>query len=270
MGAAEGVQLGGRDDPAHRRQRHLETRGAVGPDLHHDQPSDPYGDDVGDDGLLRYRYFGGPGDERVHFNAGLRRAFREGLPLIYFQGVQRGLYQALAPVVILGDDPATRTFTIVCDDIELVRPDLPAAIADDVRRRYGTQLALRRLHQAAFRRNVLDAYADSCAVCRLKIKGLLDAAHIIGDRHPLGDPVVPNGLALCKIHHAAFDQNIIGIRPDAVVELNRELLVATDGPMLRHGLQDVHRAALWVPHAPGKRPDPERLQVRYDEFRRAS
>jgi putative restriction endonuclease len=233
-------------------------------------PSDPYGDDVGDDGLLRYRYFGGPGDERVHFNAGLRRAFREGLPLIYFQGVQRGLYQALAPVVILGDDPATRTFTIVCDDIELVRPDLPAAIADDVRRRYGTQLALRRLHQAAFRRNVLDAYADSCAVCRLKIKGLLDAAHIIGDRHPLGDPVVPNGLALCKIHHAAFDQNIIGIRPDAVVELNRELLVATDGPMLRHGLQDVHRAALWVPHAPGKRPDPERLQVRYDEFRRAS
>lgn len=117
---------------------------------------------------------------------------------------------------------------------------------------------------------MLDAYADTCAVCRLKIKGLLDAAHIVGDRHPLGDPVVPNGLALCKIHHAAFDQNILGIRPDAVVELNRELLDATDGPMLRHGLQEVHRAALSVPHAPGKRPDPERLEVRYDEFRRAS
>jgi putative restriction endonuclease len=170
----------------------------------------------------------------------------------------------------MGDDPSTRTFTVACDDIELVRPDLPAEVTEDVKRSYTTQLALRRLHQAAFRRNVLDAYADTCAVCRLKIKGLLDAAHIVGDRHPLGDPVVPNGLALCKIHHAAFDQNIIGIRPDAVVELNAELLEATDGPMLRHGLQEVHRTTLWVPHAPGKRPDPERLEVRYDQFRRAS
>jgi len=232
-------------------------------------PNDPYGDDVGDDGLLRYRYFGGAGAEEAHFNAGLRRAFVEALPLIYFRGVQKGLYQALAPVVIMGDDPATRTFTVACDDIELVRPDLPAEVTDEVKRSYTTQLALRRLHQAAFRRNVLDAYADTCAVCRLRIKGLLDAAHIVGDRHPLGDPVVPNGLALCKIHHAAFDQNIIGIRPDSVVELNRGLLDATDGPMLRHGLQEAHGTELWVPHARGKRPDPTRLEVRYDEFRRA-
>ena len=103
-----------------------------------------------------------------------------------------------------------------------------------------------------------------------KVKGLLDAAHIVVDSHPLGDPVVPNGLALCKIHHAAFDQNIIGVRPDTVVELNREVLEATDGPVLRHGLQEVHRARLWVPIAPAKRPDPERLEVCYGEFRRAS
>ncbi len=234
-------------------------------------PTDPYGDDVADDGLLRYRYYyRAAGDEQSHFNAGLRRALHQALPLIYFRGVQKGVYQALAPVVIMGDDPATRTFMVACDDIDLVRPDLPAEVTEDVRRSYTTQLALRRLHQAAFRRSVLDAYSETCAVCRLKIKGLLDAAHIVGDRHPLGDPVVPNGLALCKIHHAAFDQNIIGIRPDSVVELNSELLEATDGPMLRHGLQEVHRTPLWVPQAKGKRPDPERLEVRYDEFRRAS
>jgi putative restriction endonuclease len=233
-------------------------------------PSDPYGDDVADDGLLRYRYFGSGGDELAHYNAGLRLAFRQALPLIYFRGVQKGAYQALAPVVIMGDDPVERTFTVACDDIELVRPDLPADVAEEVKRSYTTQLALRRLHQAAFRRNVLDAYAETCAVCRLRIKGLLDAAHIVGDRHPLGEPVVPNGLAMCKIHHAAFDQNILGVRPDSVVELNAELLEATDGPMLRHGLQDVHRTRLWVPHATSKRPDPERLEVRYEEFRRAS
>lgn len=234
-------------------------------------PTDPYGDDVADDGLLRYRYYHrAAGDERSHFNVGLRRAMRQALPLIYFRGVQKGVYQALAPVVIMGDDLATRTFTVACDDIDLVRPDLPAEVTEEVKRSYTTQLALRRLHQAAFRRSVLEAYIETCAVCRLKIKGLLDAAHIVGDRHPLGAPVVPNGLALCKIHHAAFDQNIIGIRPDSVIELNAELLEATDGPMLRHGLQEVHRTPLWVPQAKGKRPDPERLEVRYDEFRRAS
>ena len=197
---------------------------------------------------------------------------QDSLLLLYFRGVAKGVYQALAPVVIVGDDPATRTFTVACDDISLVRPDLPDHVAEDVERRYTTILAVRRLHQDAFRRNVLHAYADTCAVCRLKVRGLLDAAHIVGDRHaaPMSDPVVPNGLALCKIHHAAFDQNIIGIRPDSVVELNAELLDATDGPMLRHGLQEVHRTQLWVPRASRNRPDPERLEVRYDEFRQAS
>jgi putative restriction endonuclease len=35
---------------------------------------------------------------------------------------------------------------------------------------------------------------------------LLDAAHIVTDRdEQLGQPVVPNGIPLSKIHHAAFD-----------------------------------------------------------------
>ena len=187
-------------------------------------------------------------------------------------GLRRFSIRRLRRSSIVGDDPVARTFTVACDDIELVRPDLPAHVfTEDSQRRYTTQLAVRRLHQEAFRRNVLSAYSDTCAVCRLKIRGLLDAAHIVGDRHaaPMSDPVVPNGLALCKIHHAAFDQNIIGIRPDAIVELNAELLDATDGPMLRHGLQEVHRTPLWVPPARRNRPDPERLEVRYQEFREA-
>jgi putative restriction endonuclease len=30
----------------------------------------------------------------------------------------------------------------------------------------------------------------------------------------LGQPIVPNGLPLTKIHHAAFDAQLIGIDPD--------------------------------------------------------
>ncbi|MGI8867651.1 MAG: HNH endonuclease [Mycobacteriales bacterium] len=52
------------------------------------------------------------------------------------------------------------------------------------------------------------AYETRCAVCRIGHRELLDAAHILPDTHPRGEPVVPNGLALCKIHHAAYDRNI--------------------------------------------------------------
>jgi hypothetical protein len=59
--------------------------------------------------------------------------------------------------------------------------------------------------------------------------------------------VVPNGLAMCKIHDAAYDTNIIGIRPDHVVEVRQDVLTEIDGPMLRHGLQEMHGARILLP-----------------------
>ena len=53
-----------------------------------------------------------------------------------------------------------------------------------------------------------------------------------------GAPVVPNGLSLCKIHHAAYDENFLGVRPDLVVEVRADV-DQIDGPMLRHGLQEM-------------------------------
>ncbi len=50
-------------------------------------------------------------------------------------------------------------------------------------------------------------------MCRLKHVDLLDAAHILSDSDG-GQPVVTNGLSLCKIHHAAYDRGIVGVRPD--------------------------------------------------------
>ncbi len=114
------------------------------------------------------------------------------------------------------------------------------------------------------------AYRTTCSVCRLRHGELLDAAHIVGDKQEHGDPVVPNGLALCKIHHAAFDANILGVRPDYVVEVRADVLAEIDGPMLKYGLQENHGGSLFVPRSPAERPDPERLEVRYEEFRRAS
>src|SRR5437667_7053053 len=48
----------------------------------------------------------------------------------------------------------------------------------------------------AFRERALMAYRQSCAICRLRHKELLDSAHILPDLHPLSEPVVSNGLSL--------------------------------------------------------------------------
>lgn len=230
--------------------------------------TDPYGDEVGDDGFLHYRYYGT--DPQHPDNAGLRRCFNEGRPLIYFRALAPGRYSALWPVVIVNDDPGSLTFTLACEDVEALRPGVAPRSADAARRAYATRIGMVRLHQAQFRRRVLGAYRSSCTVCRLSHENLLDAAHIIPDRDD-GEPVVSNGMAMCKIHHAAFDSNIMGIRPDLVVEIRTEILVEVDGPMLKHGLQELHHQKLLV--IPGRaedRPSPTNLERRYEEFRAAS
>jgi putative restriction endonuclease len=232
-------------------------------------PRNPYGDEASDDGFLHYRYYGS--DPNHPDNVGLRECFRRGLPLIYFAGVEKGWYAPVWPLVLVNDDPGTLTVVGACEDIASLRPDVSVDAAAEVRRRYVTRVALVRLHQAGFRQRVLSAYRTSCTVCRLKHRELLDAAHITGDREETGEPVVSNGLAMCKIHHAAFDRNILGIRPDHVVEIRADILHETDGPMLKHGLQDLHGAELAVlPARAADRPDAQRLAQRYDEFRAAS
>jgi len=140
----------------------------------------------------------------------------------------------------------------------------------DPRRVYVTVAMQRRLHQQGFRFRVLEAYRQCCAICRLRHAELLDASHILPDGHPKGEPWVSNGLALCKLHHAAFDAYILGVLADLVVEIRKDILDEKDGPLLVHGLQDCHNQRLLVlPGAPRLRPRREFLEERYELFRKA-
>lgn len=227
----------------------------------------PYDDDISYDGRVTYRYRGK--DPFHHENVGLRRAMSEQKPLIYFYGLVPGRYLAAWPAFVTGDSPRDLSFQIAFEPANSV--DLPElSVEDDVRRAYAFRVVRQRLHQAGFRESVLAAYRRTCSLCHLRHEELLDAAHIIPDGQPRGDPVVPNGIALCKLHHAAFDSNIIGIRPDLVLEVRDDILRETDGPMLLHGLQGLHKSIITVPHVTWYRPAPDRLEERYAEFRRAS
>jgi putative restriction endonuclease len=136
-------------------------------------------------------------------------------------------------------------------------------------RSYIERLMRERVHQPLFRAQVIRAYGTRCAMCRLHHGALLDAAHILPDTHPRGFPIVPNGLSLCKIHHAAYDANIVGVRPDLVVDIQPKVLAEVDGPMLLHGLQEMKGVRLTVPRARQLQPDPDRLEERYAEFQEA-
>jgi putative restriction endonuclease len=229
----------------------------------------PYEDGLDDAGHLLYRYRGT--DPRHRDNVGLRRAMEERVPLVYLFGVVKGEYLPAWPVYVVGDDPASLCFHIAVDDEDSLRTlgGAPSVVAE-ARRSYVTVVTLRRLHQATFRQRVLQAYQHRCAICRLKHAELLEAAHILPDGDPRGEPIVSNGLALCSLHHTAFDRNIFGIRPDLVIEVRKDILEESDGPMLRHGLQEIQGSRILAPRSESMRPNSEFLEVRYELFRKAS
>ena len=218
----------------------------------------PYADAAGEDGLLRYKYRGEDPDHPE--NRALRRAFDDSLPLIWFVGVAPGQYKPLYPVWLVADEPDRLQFVLALDEAQRVLAADPNETPEQ--RAYVERINRVRLHQPLFRARVMTAYEVRCAVCALRHADLLDAAHIIADGMPGGDPVVPNGLAMCKIHHAAFDRNILGIRPDLTVHVRRDVLEEIDGPMLRHGLQEMHNNQLRIlPRSRLARPDVDRLRA---------
>ena len=180
--------------------------------------------------------------------------------------IENGVYVPYFPVYVDGDDVAARRFLLVLD--ESLRFLVHAGQDSVAERPYAEGLARYRLHQAEFRGRVLRAYETLCAVCTLRHGRLLDAAHIIGDRAEGGEPVVPNGLSMCKIHHAAFDTNLLGISPDYRVQIDGDLLAETDGPMLLHGLQEMHGRLLTLPSRHRDQPDLARLEQRWAAFGR--
>jgi len=231
--------------------------------------SNPYKDFHYEDGTMIYKYMGN--DPNHADNRGFEEAAQRQVPLIYFKVIRPGSYMATYPVFIVDNDPAglqcmvDLSPAIIKDDVQASRFELTGS--DSITKKYALRTYERRVHQAQFRDQVLHAYKCQCAMCRLKHVSLLDAAHIIPDKEERGDPIVPNGLSLCKIHHAAFDHNIIGITPDYRVEVREDVLEEVDGPMLKYGLQSLHGQLIQLPGSPKARPDPDRLDQRFQIFK---
>ena len=137
-------------------------------------------------------------------------------------------------------------------------------------RRYALRAVKQRLHQASFREAIISAYNGRCALSGLPEPLLLDAAHIISDKNErLGQPVIPNGIPLSKIHRAAFDAHLIGIDPDYRLHVSDRLLGQNDGSMLE-ALKCLNGEAIHLPSRVKDRPDRDRLALRFERFKAAA
>lgn len=199
-------------------------------------------------------------------NRWLREAMEAHVPVIYFLGIAPGRYQAIIPVFVVGWDPKALKAAVAFGQAEYTQSELRDSAAE---RRYALREVKQRLHQASFREAVITAYGGRCALSGLPEPLLLDAAHIIADKNErLGQPVVPNGIPLSKIHHAAFDAHLIGIDPDLRIHVSERLMTLKDGSMLE-ALQKLDKCKLHLPSRPKDHPDRERLALRYAQFKAA-
>jgi putative restriction endonuclease len=228
----------------------------------------PYDDAEGDDGYMRYKWRGVDAD--FYDNKALRIAMQQGKPLIWFLGVAPSYYRPLCPVWLVGEEPAEHQFVVALDDVMRSQwsTDLQGAGPFDPSRRYADLIVKARLHQRVFRDRVLVAYQSQCALCRLRHARLLDAAHIKEDSDG-GEPIVPNGIAMCAIHHRAFDAQVLGLRPDYRIEIRSDVLHEHDGPTLQYALQELHGKPFALPRHRAERPRSDLLEERYEQFRAA-
>src|SRR5688500_2772054 len=215
----------------------------------------------GDD-AIDYAFMGQ--DPNAVDNQWLREAFENQIPIIYFLGIAPGRYQAILPVFISEWDAKTLKVSVA---FGVPGQELLAPPENVIERRYALRAVKQRLHQASFREAVIAAYRGRCALSGLREPLLLDAAHIIEDKHErLGQPVVQNGIPLAKTHHAAFDAHLIGIDSDFRIHVSEQIRRQRDGPTLE-ALKRLHSNRIYLPLRGQDRPDQDRLAMRFQQFK---
>lgn len=218
-----------------------------------------YDDQEVADGLWRYDYQSGGVEGK---NTKLRKAWELQLPIIWFRQQEIGRRYVPYLVYVVDDFPEFG----YC----LISPDLSLSLAiktgDEIQKRYALREMKQRLHQPAFRARVLSAYGVRCAVCNLQMGALLEGAHITPDSDPNSSTKVNNGISLCTIHHSAYDAALLGIDTDFSIHIRADVMQESDGPMLKYGLQEMHRRDLILPSQQDHWPDLSRLSHRFHEF----
>jgi hypothetical protein len=172
-----------------------------------------YDDQLDSSGIIyNYPVTGSPGKDSAEVQA-TKNAGTLGLPVFVVVGDQseRRLHQGW----VADWDDAEGSFLLTFDGKPAVVAPSPIGaeapfigIGSKPTRKPGN--VADRPGQQRFAFEVKKRSGSACGLCRLDVKGLVDAAHIIPKEHG-GTDDPRNGLPLCPTHHRAFDTNLVGI-----------------------------------------------------------
>jgi putative restriction endonuclease len=124
--------------------------------------------------------------------------------------------------------------------------------------------------EAGFRRKVLFAYGNRCAVTRVQLR-LVDAAHILPVGAPGSVDLVRNGVALSPTYHRAFDAGLIYLDEQFRMQLNDGNVHALQQSNLVRGLRTFKAplGQIFLPPDPAQRPSADFIK-RANKFRQIS
>jgi putative restriction endonuclease len=116
-----------------------------------------------------------------------------------------------------GADAAAVDLLAKAAALEEITPDDMEQIPTDRQRVVQTVSRLSR--DSSFRRKVIAAYDQRCAVTRMQLR-LIDAAHILPVGVEGSNDEVANGLCLTPTYHRAYDRGLIYLDEDLVMRIN--------------------------------------------------
>lgn len=120
----------------------------------------------------------------------------------------------------------------------------------------------RSARSAKFGERVLKAYKYRCAFCGVQL-GLLDAAHILPVAHPDGVDQTSNGIAMCTLHHRAYDNGLITFDERFRVHLDEKVITDLEAEGRSGGLPEFRKGlkpTIQVPDDPADRPIPDTVR----------
>lgn len=91
------------------------------------------------------------------------------------------------------------------------------------KRKYALIATKRALRAIDFARRVLGAYEHQCAMCGIQLR-LVDGAHILPVTHPNSTDQTRNGVALCALHHRAYDHSFVTFDLAYKVHINEPMV----------------------------------------------
>lgn len=123
-----------------------------------------------------------------------------------------------------------------------------------------------RVNQQFFRATVLCSYEYHCCISGIANRSLLEACHISSWQDDIKNRTNPrNGLCMNPLFHKAYDNFLLSVTPDYVVEISDEMISNVAENKFKTYLKALHGTKIFLPEK--FLPDPNLLEIHYEQYK---